>query len=90
MKNPIIIGTVVTVLVLGGIGGFMTIRPLIATRQSALQMAPIDATKRLTTFFLERRIERLRASAIALQHDEEGGKILRMMEEDTQNAIGVP
>ncbi len=77
-----IIGTLIVVFVLGAFAARSAIqspftRPFL---QGNAATSPEIQTQRLTSFFLLRRIERLRETAVYLQHREEGGRLVELME----------
>lgn len=77
-----IIGTLAIVFVLGAFAARSAIlspitRPFL---QGNAATSPEVQTQRLTSFFLIRRIERLRETAVYLQHREEGGRLVEIVE----------
>ena len=76
-KSSLIIGIVVGLIAMGAVvilySGYLL--PKEATETA---ITPQAQTERLTSFFLLRKIDRLRDRAVYLQHREEGRKLLEL------------
>lgn len=74
----LIIGIVVGLLACGG-GAVFFFHAQFFSQSATGVNDPALQTKRLTSFFLLRKIDRFRKEAIVLQHQEEGAQLLEML-----------
>jgi len=76
-RSPLIIGIILIVAAMGA-AAMLFSDHLLPGESTETALAPQAQTERLTSFFLLRKIDRLRDRAVYLQHREEGQKLLEL------------